>query len=100
MVITFRVSKRLEQGLERAARAAGLSRSEFVRRCLVERLAEQAKGASLYEAGKHLFGLHASGRTDLSTNAEKIVKEKILAKARRAGHRTDRGAVRPTRPSS
>ena len=84
MAISLRLSKSLERALVRAARAQGLSKSEFVRQCLQRQLAEKAERPTLYEAGKHLFGKYGSGRSDLATNSEQIVRELIRAKNRRS----------------
>ena len=84
MAISLRIPKRLEQALERAARQAGVSKSEFLRQCLEQRLASDESCPSAYELGKDLFGGEPSGRTDLARNAEKIFREMIHAKSRRS----------------
>lgn len=66
---------------------------EFVRQAIAEKLAhEPAIGQrtgkpSAYELGKHLFGKYSSGRTDVSVNKKKYVREAILAKHRRQTER-------------
>lgn len=93
MAISLRLSKRLEEQLERAARFAGVSKSEFLRRCLEKELESDETRPSAYELGKDLFGKYGSGRGDLARNAEKIVKEIIREKARRRRHGTTGRAV-------
>jgi hypothetical protein len=83
MVITFRTTLQMERALARAARMAGVSKSEFVRRCLHERLAKESTAERLYEVGKNRFGKYGSGRGDLAENAESILRERFRAQARR-----------------
>lgn len=84
MAISLRIPKRLEQALDRAARQAGVSKSEYLRQCLEQRLAADVSRPSAYELGKDLFGGDPSGRTDLATNAKQIFRELIHAKTRRS----------------
>ena len=93
MAFSLRLSRPLEASLEHAAALAGISKSEFVRRCLEEQLAKQELRPTAYELGKDLFGKYGSGRGDLARNAKKIVKEIIRAKAARRRHRTAGRAV-------
>ena len=86
MLMSLRLSKKLESELIRAARQAGVSKSEFLRRCLKKELQAEEPRSTAYELGKDLFGKYASGRSDLAENAEQIVREKIHAKARRGGY--------------
>ena len=83
MAVSLRLSKSEEKSLASAARRAGVSKSEYLRQCLIARLEAERHHSWAYELGKDLFGKHASGRPDLSENAETIVREKIHAKARR-----------------
>ena len=84
MTVTLRLNnEQLERKLEQAAEQEGISRTEFLRRCLQERLeGEQPKELkrSAYELGKHLFGKYSSDRSDLARRSEEIVREKIHAK--------------------
>lgn len=84
MAVSLRLTKAEDLGLERAARRAGVSKSEYLRQCLAARLQAERLQSSAYELGKDLFGGDPSGRTDLVANAEAIVREKIHAKARRS----------------
>ena len=93
MSISLRLEKELEKRLERAARLAGLSKSEYVRRCLEKELAADENRPSAYELAKDLIPDKGSGRGDLALNAEKIVKEIIREKANRRRFRAPGGAV-------
>lgn len=93
MAISLRLTKDLEKKLNRAAVRSGLSKSAFVRRCLEKELTAKPLRPSAYELGKDLFGKYSSGRSDLSTNSEQVVRELIHAKARRNRHRSGGSSV-------
>jgi hypothetical protein len=84
MVVSLRLTKAEERALTQSARRAGVSKSEYLRQCLAVRLRSEVEQPSLYESGKDLFGGDPSGRQDLVTNSEQIVRQKIHDKARRA----------------
>ena len=92
-MVSLRLSKQLEQWLARAARLAGVSKSEFVRQCIEDRKQSEESRPTAYELGKDLFGKYGSGRGDLARNSEQIVKEIIRDKARRRRHRASGRAV-------
>ena len=93
MPLTVRLDADTEQKLALTAKEQGLSKSEFVRRCLVEYLDQQTgDGRSAWELGKDVFGKRGSGRPDLASNAKQVVREKIHAKQEHRG----RGAARRT----
>jgi hypothetical protein len=85
MTISIRLDPTLERKLEAAALLEGVSKSEFVRRCLEKQLdaapIDRAKLA--WELGKELFDKYGSGRSDVSQNDEKILREIFDAKRRR-----------------
>jgi predicted transcriptional regulator len=82
MAISIRLEPQIERKLEQAATAEGLSKSEFVRRCLAKQLdATPVNRAKLaWELGKDVFGKFGSGRTDTSEQAEKILREAFAQK--------------------
>jgi len=82
-MVSLRLSKQLEQWLARAARLAGVSKSEFVRQCIEDRKQSEESRPTAYEMGKDLFGKVGSGRGDLARNGEQILRERFHAKARR-----------------
>lgn len=82
MTISIRLDKSTEESLRRRLQAENVSLSDFVREAIREKLAKEDR-PSPYELGKHLFGLHGSGRSDLSQNRKAILKEKLLEKHRR-----------------
>ena len=83
MTVSLRLDKQLEKKLSSAAEAKGISKSALLRRCLEEYLAAEAKKPTAWEAGKHLFGKHGSGRTDLSENGEEILRERFRGQKNR-----------------
>lgn len=80
MTMSLRLSEELERGLEQAAREEGVSKSELVRRCLADYLGECRKKPTAWELGRDLAGKYDSGRSDVSSNRKRIVKEKIHAR--------------------
>ena len=83
-MLTVKMDAELECELEAAARAAGLTKSEFVRRGLHDAIARVKKAAkpSAWDLGKDLFGKVSSGNPDLSrTRARDIIRARRHAKA-------------------
>jgi hypothetical protein len=82
-MLTLRLERELHAALERAAAAAGVSKSALARKCLTEYLARLNSHNNAWELGKDVFGRRGSGRQDLSKRAETIVREKIHARRHR-----------------
>lgn len=84
MAISLRLEPDMERQVAAAAASVGLSKSEFVRRCIAEQLQatsiDRAKLA--WELGKDVFGKYGSGRSDISEN-HKGVLEEIFAQNKR-----------------
>ncbi len=80
MTITIRLDPKLQNELDRYAEREGMTRSEFVRECIQEYLVEKKRRKTAWDLGSHIFGKHASGRSDLSTNRKAILKEKLRAR--------------------
>jgi len=93
MAISLRLTPAEEKALTRAARRMGITKSEYIRQCLIYRLEVEKSHSWAYEVGKDLFGKYGSGKGDLARNAEKYVKETIREKSRRRRHGTSRRAV-------
>jgi hypothetical protein len=83
MTISVRLDSATEKALVLAARADGISKSEFIRRCLRERLDTEVSGRRAWELGKDLFGKYGSGRSDVSGNSESYLSEIFDAKRNR-----------------
>lgn len=83
MTITVRLPDKLEAELRAHLDAEGVGVSEFVRQAIAEKLEKTSVAKprpTAYDLGKHLFGQRGSGRTDLSENAEQILRERLRAK--------------------
>lgn len=83
MTVTVRLDEDTEAKLRRLLEQQGGSLSAFVRAAITEKLEREAKKPTPYELGKHLFGRYGSGRSDLASNSEKILREMFRAKRRR-----------------
>lgn len=79
MTVSVRLDEDLQGKLEWVARMQGLSKSELIRRCMVDYLSQEGTEKRAWELGKSLFGRVGSGRSDLSLNHKKILKEKLNA---------------------
>jgi len=78
-MITLRLDPILEQKINNVAKHLGLSKSELVRKSLVEYIGKINK-QNAWEAGQDLFGKYASGNGNLSANRKEILKEKLRTK--------------------
>lgn len=78
-MITLRLDPKLEQKVNHTAKNLGLSKSELIRKSLIEYIEKRAK-QNAWDAGRDLFGNHASGREDLSSNRKEILRSRIKAK--------------------
>ena len=80
MTLTVRLDQKVEQTLAEYAVGNGISKSEAVKRGLKLLFESSLPPKSAYEIGKHLFGRHASGRTDGSVKVKQQYRETMLAK--------------------
>ena len=78
-MITLRLDPQLEQLLKNTAENLGLSKSELIRRSILDYIG-RLKPRNAWDAGQDLFGRHASGRDDLSARRKELIKDKIRAK--------------------
>ena len=78
-MITLRLDSTLEQAVNNAAKTLGLTKSDLIRKSILEYLGKLGK-QNAWEAGQDLFGKYSSGRNDLSADRKKIIKDKIEAK--------------------
>jgi RHH-type rel operon transcriptional repressor/antitoxin RelB len=79
-MITLRVDKKLEETLKKTAKAKGLTKSEIVRQSLVEYLSSHSQN-NPHKIGEGVFGKYGSGKGNLSTDSEKILRGKLCGKA-------------------
>ena len=80
MTQSIRLTQKLKADVQRQLARTGKTFSEFTREALAEKVAREAEKKTPYELGKHLFGKFSSGRSDLSVNYKKVIREKLRAK--------------------
>ncbi len=82
-MLSVRLDPRTEQALDRTAKSQGLTKSEFLRALIDERLREESQRASPWQLGGERFGRVGSGRGDLSTTHKTKLKQKLREKTSR-----------------
>ncbi len=78
-MITLRLDSTLEQAINNTAQNLGLTKSELIRKSILEYLSKLDKANAL-EVGQDLFGKYSSELNNLSTERKEIVKKRIRAK--------------------
>ena len=78
-MITLRLDPGLEQQVSHTAKNLGLTKSELIRKSLVDYI-NKIETKSAWESGQDLFGRYASGQKNLSSNRKELLKSKIRAK--------------------
>ena len=81
-MITLRLDPVLEEAIGTTARNLGLTKSDLIRKSIIEYL-DKLEPPSSYELGKEFFGRYSSGMKNLSVDRKRLVKEKIKAKKNR-----------------
>ena len=75
-MITLRLDRKLESDIEKAATSFGVSKSELVRKSIIEYLSNNLNNDA-WRTGKNLFGKYSSENENLAENSKWMVKEKI-----------------------
>lgn len=78
-MITLRLDPKLEQVVNNTAKTLGLTKSELIRKSLVEYIAKLST-PNAWEAGQDLFGNYSSGKGNLSAQRKELLKARIQAK--------------------
>ncbi len=78
-MITLRLDPNLDQIVSNTAKNLGITKSELVRKSLVDYI-EKLNKQNAWEAGQELFGRYSSGKKNLSSNRKDLLLEKIKAK--------------------
>ncbi|MFP4571583.1 MAG: ribbon-helix-helix protein, CopG family [Desulfobacterales bacterium] len=78
-MITIRLNPKLEQQVSHTAKHLGLSKSELIRKSIVDYI-EKLEKQNPWELGQDLFGKYSSGQNDLSLNRKELLKDKLRAK--------------------
>ena len=74
---TVRLPADMEKKLQFISKARRKSKSEIIKDALEMFMEQEHLNYSSYELGEDLFGQYGSGRSDLSKNYKKILKEKL-----------------------
>lgn len=86
-MISLRIKPELEKTLSYFAEAKGKSRSEIIIESIKEYIENHSTEKTPFALGKDLFGKYSSGKTDLSKNRKKYLKERLSQKhAKRRSH--------------
>ncbi|MDZ7700612.1 MAG: hypothetical protein U5J98_00310 [Halobacteriales archaeon] len=80
-MITLRLDPKLEQQVSQTAKYLGLSKSELIRKSLVDYI-EKLDKQNPWESGQDLFGKYSSGQNDLSSSRKEFLKDKLRAKSK------------------
>jgi RHH-type transcriptional regulator, rel operon repressor / antitoxin RelB len=78
-MLTLRLDTNLEQAVVNTAKNLGLTKSELIRKSILEYLGKLGK-QNAWEAGQELFGKYSSGHGNLSADRKEILKSTIRAK--------------------
>jgi hypothetical protein len=78
-MLTVRLDNELEIEIKNVAKNMHISKSELVRRSLIEFVKNTPK-PSPWQLGKELFGKYESENSNLSQNRKILIKAKISAK--------------------
>jgi predicted DNA-binding protein len=78
-MITLRLDEKLEQHIQNTAKMLGVTKSDLIRKSITEYL-NRLDTPTPWVLGESLFGRHASGQNNLSTDRKSLVKAKIRAK--------------------
>jgi RHH-type rel operon transcriptional repressor/antitoxin RelB len=79
-MLSIRLDPETENDLSRSAEALGVTKSEFIRQLIQQKLEANASKTTPWQLGHELFGREGSGQNDRSRNRKKILKEKLRAK--------------------
>ena len=78
-MITLRLDPKLEQNVQNTAKILGITKSELIRKSIVNYLTKLSK-SSPWELGENYFGKYSSGQDNLSTDRKLLLKTKIRAR--------------------
>lgn len=78
-MITLRLDPKLEQTINNIAHQMGVSKSELIRKSIIEFIGNLDK-PSPWELGSEIFGKYASTQESLSRDRKMLIKDKIKAK--------------------
>lgn len=77
---SIRLPEDIEIKLNEIAKVEQTTKSEIIKQALMLYINDYYNSLSPYELGKDLFGKYGSGRSDLSTQYKKLLRDRINAK--------------------
>ena len=80
-MLTLRLDKNIEEDLYRIAKLKGLTKSELVRKSIVEYVSGNPENKS-WKVGESLFGKYSSGKGNLAEDSETLLRKKFKKRAR------------------
>lgn len=83
MTVSVRLDAELEEQLENLAEFTGRSKSDLIREGLREYVERHSEHQTAWETGRQFVGQVSSGRSDLSRDHSRILKEMLRARSRR-----------------
>ncbi len=79
-MISVRLPEELENKLKKLSEQVKISKSDIVKNALTIYFEKHLDKRTPYELGKDLFGRYGSGKSNLSTDYKKILKDKLNEK--------------------
>mgnify|MGYP001605085410 CR=1 FL=1 len=83
MPVSVRLDKKTEELLSKAAKVKSVPKSKIMKESIKEycfKIVGEKQQQSIYDRAKDLFGKEGSGRGDLSTRGEEILRETFKRK--------------------
>ena len=78
-MITLRLDNALEKSIENTAKNIGISKSELIRKSILNYLGKLKK-PNYWDTGKEMFGRYYSGNKTLSSKSSILFKNKLSKK--------------------
>lgn len=74
-MMTVRLESQLEQKVTVLAHQMGISKSEFMRKCVILFI-DSMNEPSAWDLGKDVFGKYESGQSNLSVDRKRLINDK------------------------
>jgi predicted transcriptional regulator len=80
-MLTLRLDKNIEDDLCKIAKLKGLTKSELVRRSIIEYVSCNSESKS-WKVGEPIFGKYSSGKGNLAEDSETLLRKKFDKRCR------------------
>jgi len=77
---SLRLESVIESRIDEFTKSSGITKSELIKRSLLEYFDRHSVKRNAFEIGKDLFGVKSNATSDLSSNRKKYIKEKLISK--------------------